>query len=119
MKRLAGWGTVDQLNPLASGTSNIQAIVKVRPYPLPLRVTADDRTAHREFVRTLGSDAIWLDYFTIRSTWGARHDAAMAWIKRPCDGRCRWRAPSHPIISTHANGSRLATSGTTPLITAR
>jgi hypothetical protein len=28
---------------------------------------ANERTAHRDFVRTLGSDAVWLAYFTIRS----------------------------------------------------
>ena len=33
----------------------------------PPRVTADDRNAHLAFVRTLGSEAIWLDYFTVRS----------------------------------------------------
>jgi DNA polymerase III subunit epsilon len=52
-----------QLDPIKSGPSNIQALVRARPHPLPPRVTADDRTAHREFVRTLGSEAIWRDYF--------------------------------------------------------
>jgi DNA polymerase III subunit epsilon len=42
-------------------------IAKRRPQSLAPRVTADDRNAHREFVRTLGSDAVWLDYFTIKS----------------------------------------------------
>jgi hypothetical protein len=42
-----------ELEPVASGTSNIQAIVRARPKPLPQRVTADDRDARREFVRTL------------------------------------------------------------------
>jgi DNA polymerase-3 subunit epsilon len=55
------------LEPLAAGPSNIQAIVRVRPKPLPPRVTAEDRTAHRAFVATLGSNAVWLDYFTVRS----------------------------------------------------
>ena len=32
---------------------------------LPPRVTADDRSAHRAFVKTLGSEAVWLGYFTI------------------------------------------------------
>jgi hypothetical protein len=31
------------------------------------RVTADDRNAHRAFVQTLGKDAVWLDYFAIKS----------------------------------------------------
>ena len=48
-------------------TSNIQAIVRVRPAPLPPRVTVDDRNAHRAFVATLGNDAVWLDYFVVRS----------------------------------------------------
>jgi hypothetical protein len=56
-----------QLDPLALAPSNIQAIIRARPDPLPPRVTAEDRTAHREFVRTLGSNAVWLDYFTVRS----------------------------------------------------
>jgi DNA polymerase-3 subunit epsilon len=52
-----------QLEPIASGPSNIQAIVRVRPEPLSRRLTADYRNAHRSFVRTRGSDAIWRDYF--------------------------------------------------------
>jgi DNA polymerase-3 subunit epsilon len=52
---------------MPSGPSNIQAIVRVWPHPLPPRVTADDRNVHREFVRTIGNGAVWLDYFTIRS----------------------------------------------------
>jgi DNA polymerase-3 subunit epsilon len=56
-----------QLGSTASGPSNIRAIVRVRPRPLPRRVTADDRTAHWAFVCTLASDAVWLDYFTVRS----------------------------------------------------
>jgi DNA polymerase-3 subunit epsilon len=56
-----------QLDPIARATSNIQTIVRARPNPLPPRVTADDRNAHRAFVRTLGSDAVWLEYFAIKS----------------------------------------------------
>jgi DNA polymerase III subunit epsilon len=56
-----------QLEPITWAPSNIRAIVRARPHPLPLPVTADDRNAHREFVRTLGSNAVWPDYFTIRS----------------------------------------------------
>ena len=56
-----------RLEPLALAPSNIQTLVRVRPLPLPPRVTADDRNAQRAFVRTPGKDAIWLDYFTIQS----------------------------------------------------
>jgi DNA polymerase III subunit epsilon len=47
-----------QFEPLVSGTSNVRAIVRVRPKPLPPRVTTEDRNAHSEFVRTLGSNAV-------------------------------------------------------------
>jgi hypothetical protein len=56
-----------QLDPVALARVIQLAIVRVRPKPLPPRVTADDRNAHREFVRSLGSDPVWRDYFTIRS----------------------------------------------------
>jgi DNA polymerase III subunit epsilon len=49
---------VPQLERITAGPSNIRAIV--RPRPLPPRVTTDDRNARREFVRTLGRDAVWL-----------------------------------------------------------
>jgi len=57
---------VPQLEPITAGPSNIRAIVRARPNRLPPRVTADDRNAHREFVQTPGSEAIWPDYFTLR-----------------------------------------------------
>jgi DNA polymerase III subunit epsilon len=47
--------------------ASLHAIVRARAVPLPPRVTADDRDAHRAFVQTLGSDAVWRDYFTIKS----------------------------------------------------
>ena len=56
-----------QLEPIRLEPSNILALVRVRPHPLPPRVTADDRNAHWAFVRTLSSGAVWLDYFTIQS----------------------------------------------------
>ena len=37
-------------------------IVRERPVPLPPRVTADERAAHRHFIATLGDNAIWRDY---------------------------------------------------------
>jgi DNA polymerase III subunit epsilon len=52
-----------QLEPITSWPSNIQAIVRARPHPLPPRVTADDRNAPREFVRTVDDSVIWRDYF--------------------------------------------------------
>jgi len=56
-----------QLDPIARAPSNIQAIVRARPKPLPPRVTTDGRNPHRAFVATLGIAAVWLDYFTIKS----------------------------------------------------
>ena len=44
-----------QLEPIARALWNIQTIDRARPRPLPPRVIADDRTAHRAFVQTLGS----------------------------------------------------------------
>jgi DNA polymerase III subunit epsilon len=52
-----------QLESIRLEPSNIKTITRVRPNPLPPRVTADDRNAHRAFVATLGSEAIWRDYF--------------------------------------------------------
>jgi DNA polymerase-3 subunit epsilon len=54
-----------QLDPIAVAPVILLAIAKRRPQPLPPRVNADDRAAHREFVRTLGSEAVWLDYLGI------------------------------------------------------
>jgi DNA polymerase III subunit epsilon len=56
-----------QLEPLAAAPLKIHALVRTRPQPLPPRVTAEDRNTHRAFVATLGSDAVWLDYFAIKS----------------------------------------------------
>jgi DNA polymerase III subunit epsilon len=56
-----------QLDPIAAAPLKIHALVRSRPAPLPPRGTADDRDAHRAFVRTLGSGAVWLDYFAVRS----------------------------------------------------
>jgi DNA polymerase III subunit epsilon len=56
-----------QLDPIKSATTSVHVIVRTRPQPLPPRVTAEDRNAHRAFVATLGRKAVWLDYFTVRS----------------------------------------------------
>jgi DNA polymerase III subunit epsilon len=39
-------------------------IVRERPIPLVVRVSAHERAAHRQFVATLGDSAIWLDYLS-------------------------------------------------------
>jgi DNA polymerase-3 subunit epsilon len=56
-----------QLGLVASPTSKAMAAsssiaVRVRPSPLPPRVTATERAAHDAFVATLGEKAIWSDY---------------------------------------------------------
>ena len=43
-------------------TRTVSAAVKVRPEPLLPRVTDEERAAHRAFVATLGTEAIWLKY---------------------------------------------------------
>jgi DNA polymerase-3 subunit epsilon len=50
------------LDTSVSATTNVIAVVKVRPAPLPPRVTDAEREAHLAFVATLGDKAIWKDY---------------------------------------------------------
>jgi DNA polymerase-3 subunit epsilon len=38
------------------------AVTRVRPAPLPVRITEVDRAAHRDFIATLGDTALWLSY---------------------------------------------------------
>ena len=33
---------------------------RVRPAPLPSRLSDDERNAHRDFVTSLGAEALWL-----------------------------------------------------------
>ena len=40
-------------------------IVRERPLPLAARVTDEERAAHREFVASLGENAIWRDYLNL------------------------------------------------------
>ena len=42
--------------------SRSELSVAPRPTPLPSRLTSDERDAHRNFVATLGEDAIWRRY---------------------------------------------------------
>jgi hypothetical protein len=55
-----------RLDPIRLEPANIRSFIRGRPDPLPSPVTADDRVALRAFVRTLGGEAIWCDYFAVR-----------------------------------------------------
>jgi len=46
--------------PSRSGGS--RALVRQRPQPLPPRITEDERVAHRQFIATLGENALWREY---------------------------------------------------------
>lgn len=39
--------------------------VRERPVPLPSRLTAEAQAAHRQFVATLGENAVWRDYVSL------------------------------------------------------
>lgn len=39
--------------------------IRLRPVPLAPRITAAERAAHRAFIATLGSGAIWRDYLAV------------------------------------------------------
>jgi DNA polymerase-3 subunit epsilon len=39
--------------------------VRERPVPLPARLTADAQAAHRQFIASLGENAIWRDYVSL------------------------------------------------------
>jgi DNA polymerase-3 subunit epsilon len=45
--------------------------VRQRPVPLPPRLTADEREAHRSFVKSLGGEAIWNRYLSMPGDAGA------------------------------------------------
>jgi len=40
-------------------------VLRQRPAPLALRLTADERAAHRRFVASLGDNAVWRDYISL------------------------------------------------------
>jgi DNA polymerase-3 subunit epsilon len=40
-------------------------LVRERPAPLPIRLTDDERSAHRRFIASLGEAAIWRDYVSL------------------------------------------------------
>ncbi len=45
-----------------SGRALAAHAARVRPNPLPSRISADDEAAHRAFIETLGNDALWWRY---------------------------------------------------------
>jgi DNA polymerase-3 subunit epsilon len=54
------------LATLAAGvmeTRTVSATMLMRATPLPPRITDEERAAHREFVATLGDEAIWKKYW--------------------------------------------------------
>jgi DNA polymerase-3 subunit epsilon len=40
-------------------------VVRERPAPLPVRLTADAQAAHRRFITSLGENAVWRDYVSL------------------------------------------------------
>ena len=58
--RQAQLGLVAVASQVLAGHSAIA--VKIRPVPLPPRVTGAERAAHNALVETLGEKAIWSDY---------------------------------------------------------
>ncbi len=49
-------------------TRGSNASVRARPKRLAQRLSAAERAAHREFVASLGSNAVWRDYLSAKST---------------------------------------------------
>lgn len=49
-------------------TRGANAIVRARPQPLTQHLSAAERAMHREFVSTLGSNSVWRDYLSAKST---------------------------------------------------
>ena len=48
-----------------SGGAGVSIIVRERAVPLPPRLSDEERTAHRQFIATLGDNAIWRDYVSL------------------------------------------------------
>lgn len=55
---------VESGSVMVSAAGNAAA-PRVRPTPLPSRVSAADRDAHRAFIAGLGEQAVWRDYVTL------------------------------------------------------
>ena len=48
-----------------AAAAGMAIVIRERAEPLAIRVTDDERAAHRRFVETLGESAIWRDYITL------------------------------------------------------
>jgi DNA polymerase-3 subunit epsilon len=57
--------------------------IRIRPLPLPPRLSAQDLSAHRAFVSTLGPGAIWLDYSANNPSADKARDEAMSSDQQP------------------------------------
>jgi DNA polymerase III subunit epsilon len=55
----------------AAVSAATRAVAMLRPQPLRPRISADERSAHRAFVATLGTNAIWRDYVMIGQDGGS------------------------------------------------
>ncbi len=58
--RQAALGLVETV--ISTGNIKSDAALRARPQPLPVRVTDDERDAHRKFIATLGDKVLWRDY---------------------------------------------------------
>jgi DNA polymerase-3 subunit epsilon len=61
-KRQARLSLVEE--PIAISQGGVITVVRVRPAPLPSRVTDAEREEHRAFVATLGEKALWNEYLS-------------------------------------------------------
>lgn len=51
--------------PMITPSLGEPIILRERPEPLAPRISAEERAAHRQFVATLGDNAIWRDYLSL------------------------------------------------------
>ncbi|MEJ0074053.1 MAG: DNA polymerase III subunit epsilon [Alphaproteobacteria bacterium] len=61
-KRQARLSLVEE--PIAVTQAGVVVVVRVRPAPLPQRISDAEREAHVSFVATLGEKAIWKEYLS-------------------------------------------------------
>jgi len=48
-----------------ASTGGVAIVLRERPMPLAVRLTPEERAAHRRFVASLGDNAIWRDYVSL------------------------------------------------------